>query len=92
MNLVAVIPPLLLAGFVRDLGFIITFAGLSGFLILATPELLFLAVIKRARNARLDIAKYNKWQNKLGVILAVLAFSLIGFVLTLYSLIREVIG
>ena len=83
---------MLLAGFIRDLGMIINFSGLTGFLILMAPEGIFISAKLKAQRYNINIPNFKKWYHHNAVVIILLAFSSVGFVLTLYSLIRDIIG
>ena len=55
MNLASVVPALLMAGFVRNLGFIIKFAGLAGFVMLMVPGANFYIARKQCILIGIDV-------------------------------------
>ena len=93
IKLLCILPSTILAGLVRDLGVIIEFTGLLGFLVILTPAVLLLRAHKECKKeyGTLSTPFAYKYLSKDWVIIGIICFNLVGVCLTVYSLISEVI-
>lgn len=92
LNFVSVLPALAFSFAFKSLGIIIQFTGLAGFVLLSMPSLL---LWKSRRLCKLEflttVSSYSGFLDHDYIIYAIVAFYIVGFVLTIWSLVDSII-
>lgn len=92
VKLSCIVPATILAGLVRDLGVIIELTGLMGFVLILTPGVLLIKAQKECQQVfQTTESPFATVLSKKPLIITVIVFNLIGFALSVYSLISKLV-
>lgn len=92
-KLLASIPPFLLGGLVRCLGVIISFTGLTGFVVITMPGLMALrgrSLLAKYYGEKARKTPYSDVAGHPAMVWTIVAINSLGFVVTLYALIMSI--
>lgn len=90
INVVCIVPPILLAGGVRCLSTVINFTGLAGYVVIIMPTVAsFKAQYTLEKKAPGERSPYSAFFSNKWVMLVPVAFNMVAFVVTLYSVIAN---